>query len=491
MKVFLKLIGEQIRVGTTVGISAGALLGLLLGVRLVSLENAGLLFKDLGGSIYAVVFLTSVSSLIAVAGLLPLGLVLACAMKVWPSLTALSARRFYIASFGIGIVSIFAFLHLGFNLVRDITSPKGILGSLFLLLPALGSLLLLAKRWSKGNPGGGSGVPIWLSSVLPFVFAGLALVSYRSLSSTINHAGSVSRSTLQPLPPLKPTNLSSSSRNVILISIDTLRSDHLSAYGYKRLTSPHLDRLARDGIIFRNARSQAPWTLPSHATMFTSLYPSSHGARFRDNSRFLSAGVADKLADWNVTLAEVLKAAGFRTGAFTSVAWLSGMLGFDQGFDRFEMDTKTHTATALVDKAIAWIAEERSRPFFLFLHFFDVHNYHSPSQFDGRHQDPDYSGALKRKKLPMEKIVANLFESLSKEDLDYIVAKYDGAISYVDFELGRLFAWLKTRELYDGTLVVITSDHGEEFWEHGGTGHGFTLYEEQLRVPPCSQNSSP
>ena len=121
-----------------------------------------------------------------------------------------------------------------------------------------------------------------------------------------------------------------------------------------------------------------------------------------------------------------------------------------------------------------------SRSAFLFLHVYSVHQYSSPSEYDALYQVPDYHGPLKgRPRLA----IPNLFESLSDADLQYLIAKYDGALRYVDDQLGRLFAWLRAHGRYDRSLLIITADHGEEFWEHGGTGHGFTLYDEQLRVP--------
>ena len=481
MKAFLSLIGKQIRIGTLIALFGGGLLGLFLGTLLVSFENAQLLFEDISIRIHTIIFLASMCALISAALFFPLELGVACGLKIWPNLSKVSAKRFYLSSFVIGIALAHAFLWLNFNFVRNITSPKGIALSLGLFLAALGLLVTLIRIHSKSTAYNDAGPRAWFLACLIALFTGLSMISYHSLASHPKLSASATNATVShETQSLTLTHSSSTRWNVILISIDTLRSDHLSCYGYSRQTAPHIDRLAKDGILFRNTRSQAPWTLPSHASMLTSLYPSSHGARFYSISRFLGAGTTVKLADRNVTLAEILQGAGCRTAAFTSVPWLSRTLGFGQGFDKIEMDVWAHTATTLVDKAIAWVGGSKTHPFFLFLHFMDVHNYTSPAEYDERYQNTNYNGRLKTQKL---EIGANLYEVLSNDDLQYLVAKYDGALSYVDFELGRFFTWLRKTDQYDKTLIVITSDHGEEFWDHSGTGHGFTLYEDQLRVP--------
>ncbi len=116
----------------------------------------------------------------------------------------------------------------------------------------------------------------------------------------------------------------------------------------------------------------------------------------------------------------------------------------------------------------------------MFLHFFDVHDYKSPTSFESLYRSSDYNGPLKG---DPSIVMSNSFKSLAKEDINYLIDLYDGAINYVDYQLGLFFDWMKKNDQYENTLIIITSDHGEEFWEHGATGHGFTLYEEQLKVP--------
>lgn len=444
MKTFLSLAYRQIRIGTSIVLIGGVLLGLFLGILLVSLENAPLLLKNISARISAVVFLMSACALISVVLFFPLELGVACGLKIWSPLSKINVKWFYIISFVIGVAFIHAFLSLGFNFVRDMMSPKGIALSLGLLLVALALLLTLVRIRPKSIAHEEASPHAWFLASLIALLIGFSIISHHSLASSFKlNASAINATIPQALRSPTLTYGPSTNWNVILISIDTLRPDHLSCYGYKRQTSPHIDRLAEDGIVFRNARSQAPWTLPSHATMLTSLYPSSHGARVWVNSRLLNPrGVADRLGEWNVTLAEILQAEGFRTAAFTSVTWMSPRFGFDQGFDEFNMDTKTNTASTLIDKGIAWVGNRKKRPFFLFLHLFDVHEYTSPAKYDERYQDADYKGKLKGD-LWLLRSLRYLPENLSDADLQYIIAKYDGAISYVDSELGRLFAWLR------------------------------------------------
>lgn len=484
MKTFLSLAYKQIRIGTSIVLIEGVLLGLFLGILLVSLENAPLFFKNTSARIYAVVFLTSLCALISIVLFFPLELIVACGSKAWSSLSKMNVKRFYIFSFAIGVVFIHAFLSLGFNFVRDLRSPKGIVLSLGLLLTALVLLLTLVRLRPKSIPHEDAIPRAWFLTSLIAIILGLGIISFQKLSSSLKHVTGTTNVAI-PQVPQAPTLIHGPSTgwSVILISIDTLRSDHLSCYGYRRRTSTNIDRLAEDGVIFLNARSQAPWTLPSHASMLTSLYPSSHGVRFYSSSSFNFLSVAvDTLSESNLTLAEILQAIGFRTGAFTSMDWLSPMFGFDQGFDRFEMDAQSHTATTVVDKAIDWVGDEKTHPFFLFLHLFEVHQYAPPAKYD-RYQDADYRGKLKDKPMMHKKIIGNLYEELSDADIRYIMAKYDGTINYVDSELGRFFEWLRKTDRYNNTLIIVTADHGEEFWDHGGTGHAFSLYDELLRVP--------
>ena len=296
-----------------------------------------------------------------------------------------------------------------------------------------------------------------------------------------------------PPPPPPAATARADAPNVVLVVVDTLRADHLSCYGYKSIATPHVDALAADGVRYANMFSQASWTRPSFATIFSGLYPSSHGAVHK----------GDSLPDRVDTLAEMLQRAGYHTVGFADNANISPAFNFQQGFDVYRylapdfffgadepasqltlysglrlvrerffahyVDVHHYyqpaeTVTAEVKRWLASPDAER-RPFFLFVHYMDPHDPYFVHPFNGEgyarvaNPNPPASEADKYRQL------------------------YDGEIAYLDEHLGRLFADLKRRGLYDKMLIVLTGDHGEEFHEHGGWWHGTTLYDEQIHVP--------
>jgi len=258
--------------------------------------------------------------------------------------------------------------------------------------------------------------------------------------------------------------------NVILISVDTLRADHLGCYGYGRETSPVIDGLAQRGVLFEEVVAASPWTLPSHVSMVTSLYPATHGCS-------LVGGA--KLQRRITTLAEILRDRGYRTRAITTILYLTQIYGFDQGFESLLALGNRTPAGRVTDEAIEWLSDHRDERFFLFLHYYDPHTDYTPPPGYVERFDPDYTG-------PINGTVPNLLEhqeQMTQEDLAHLVSLYDGEIAYVDHELGRLFGEIRKMGLSEDSVIVFTSDHGEEFREHGSFGHGFTLYDEQLLVP--------
>jgi arylsulfatase A-like enzyme len=235
--------------------------------------------------------------------------------------------------------------------------------------------------------------------------------------------------------------------NVILIVIDDLRADHLTPFGYSRDTSPFLDELAATGVLFENTVSQSSGTKTSVASLLTSLYPEAHGVR----------GEKEVLQDSIQVLPEVLKDSGYRTFAIHGNPWLEERFGFNQGFDEFLFThwyKDTFDAQKVNDQALQWLEEKSAEPFFLYLHYMDVHSpWKPPGDFD----------------------------RFGPEAAD----KYDGSILYLDSKLKGLHGELTRRGLDENTWIIVTSDHGEEFGEHGNykVGHGLTLYREVLRVP--------
>lgn len=266
--------------------------------------------------------------------------------------------------------------------------------------------------------------------------------------------------------------------NIVLISIDSLRADHLTCYGYERPTSPSIDRLAAEGILFERASSHAPWTLPSHVSLLTSLYPRSHQTSALDRS----------LPEAATTLASELKRAGYRTHAIVSGPFMRTSFGMARGFDGYDEDlalgghAASHEAITSdqIHRRLTRFLDQGSRPFFLFLHYWDVHyDYLPPAPYDEMF-DPGYQGDLSPNGIMKNQRISR---EMSPRDLQHLVALYDGEIRWVDHHIGLLLDELKERGLAENTIIALTADHGDEFFEHGEKGHSHSLYEELLHVP--------
>ncbi len=294
--------------------------------------------------------------------------------------------------------------------------------------------------------------------------------------------------------------------NVLLVSLDTLRADHLDAYGYERETAPHLARLAADGALFERCLAVANWTLPTHATLFTGLHPAVHGVEEHD----------DRLSRDVPTLAEAFAAAGYDTAGWYSNPFVGERFGFVRGFGSYAMakppggaaarvehagtprgaiTRSAHpepgaraedyfverTAAAVSSEAVDFLdARDGSRPFFLFLHYNDIHSDYIPPAPHDRRFDPDYDGTLTGERYPHN---PRVHRDMPAEDLEHVRALYDGEIAWVDEQFGRVLAHLDALGLADDTLVVVTADHGEGFFEHGFKEHHYGLFEELVHVP--------
>ena len=279
--------------------------------------------------------------------------------------------------------------------------------------------------------------------------------------------------------------------NIIYIMIDTQRADRLSCYGYPKKTSPNIDRLASDGVLFANAIAQASWTKPSIATALTSLYPSSHQAVHKHNL----------LPEVVITLAETMRGGGYYTVGFANNINIAPSFNFDQGFETYEFlepdyffganETSSqlafynvlrlvrermlvHTksvknyyqdASVVNDHVLAWLRDNRDVRFFLFVHYMDPHDPYFIHPYNGMgyarvdHPNPPSDMAAKFSEV------------------------YDDEVAFCDRHIGDLVSWMKENDLYDDTVFLVTGDHGEEFYEHGGWWHGTTLYEEQIHIP--------
>ena len=256
--------------------------------------------------------------------------------------------------------------------------------------------------------------------------------------------------------------------NIIFYLIDTLRADHLSCYGYSKST-PHIDALAKNGTLFERALAQSSWTKPATASILTGLHPRAHTANRRQDA--LPAAVR--------TLPEDLRELGYQTAALVVNANVSAPFGFDRGFDTFELllhDDGIVGASGdqLVDRAIDWIETQiKDEPVFLYLHTADPHE---PYATTGFHSEGFGSVAF------MESLEDGR-ASLSPDELTRLVELYDEGVAFADAQLGRFIDALQAKGLYDDALIVLLSDHGEEFDDHGRWRHGKTLYGEQLDIP--------
>jgi arylsulfatase A-like enzyme len=279
-----------------------------------------------------------------------------------------------------------------------------------------------------------------------------------------------------PAPAATPA-----ARGCILVSIDTLRSDHLGAYGYGLPTSPEIDGFRRDAVLFSAAIAQAPSTLASHASMLTSLLVPQHGASFK---------LGNALALEVTTLAEIMRDHGIRTLSFNEGGQIAPQSGLGRGFNHYRsvlVGPGSSSLASQVAHAAAWLRGHRGLPFFLFLHTYQVHHPYTP---DARHlamiEGAPYRGPLPAGETPLAVLdQINLgYLPLGRADLRHIVATYDAQIRAMDDGFGELISFLKEQGLYGQTMIVFTSDHGEEFGEHGRVGwHSHTLYDELLRVP--------
>lgn len=266
------------------------------------------------------------------------------------------------------------------------------------------------------------------------------------------------------VPPKEPPK---PARNVILISIDTLRADHLGCYGYDFPTSPQIDAFASRGALFEKAISSSGWTVPAHMTMLTGFDPLEHGATGYPKPGKLTLKIE--------TLAEILKRNGFRTAGFVGGGFLWPRSGFPRGFRKYS--SKGRHFTDNVDNARDWVRKHHNEPFFLFFHGYDVHRPYTPSSKNARRFVGDYKGRFDIKDLEPDK------PRPSEEDLRFAISQYDAEIRDVDDLLGGLLAEWEEMGVLDDTLVVIVSDHGDEFYEHGQVYHAHSLYDELLHVP--------
>jgi len=458
-------------------LGAGIAGGLLAGAAVGAAEALASWFGAHGtGDLPPIAWALAVYGLIGAVGGLGAGLLAAI----------LRTDGFGVALAGVGAG--LGFVVARFRIIRDVFLEQLPPGPLTLVAQLLGLLLtvvLAVLVWRALR--GADARRAWLTR--PGVAAGLVAVL------AVLWAGGA-RLIARPVAPAAPPRAATApagAPNVLLVMVDTLRADRLGAYGHADAKTPSIDGLATDGVRYAHTFSQASWTRPSVATILTGLYPSSHGAVHK----------SDILPNRVDTVAELLARAGYYTVGFANNVNVSPAFNFGQGFaeyrylapdlffwadeaaakltlynglrlvrERFlarrvDVHNYYQPAEVVTDTAIAWLDSPaaRSTPFFMFAHYMDPHDPYFVHPFNGegyaRVANPNPPAAVAEKYLQL----------------------YDGEIAYLDEHLGRLFADLKRRGLYDKTLIVLTADHGEEFHEHGGWWHGTTLYDEQIHVP--------
>jgi arylsulfatase A-like enzyme len=301
-------------------------------------------------------------------------------------------------------------------------------------------------------------------------------------------------------PAVRSTAPRGGIQHVLVILADTLRRDHLDVYGHTRETAPTLARMAREGTLFRDAVSNASWTKVSVTSLMLSLYPTSHGVR----------SFADRLPDEASTLAEAFRDAGFATVAFSANFFVGKLTHLEQGFEELQESAslstsvsqdaeQSKTAREQVDRLLPWLDAHRDVPFFAYLHVTDPHSPYRPmAPYDTRFASAEDGARHEREQAELRRFIAHpvmrafgmpIASELAAAELDAETyssvdrAWYDASIRAMDAELARVFERLRELGLAENTLVVFTSDHGEEFLEHGASFHGRSVYGEVTRVP--------
>ncbi|MCL4523076.1 MAG: sulfatase [Acidobacteria bacterium] len=379
-------------------------------------------------------------------------------------------------------VAVFLFGLVGFS---DLLSASGRVSQLGVAMLALG-LAVMLTRWCNAHER--AALNFWKRSVI--WVAAFAVLACAGIETGLWMQERNAIAALRPAAPGSP--------NVLVILVDTLRADHLTLYGYARKTSPKLDKIAEQSVVFENAMTTAPWTLPSHASLLTGLFPTEHGAE-----KF-------SLGKGHPMLPEALQASGYRTAAFSAnTLFFTRAQGFGRGFIRFEdsfhnlvdMMARTllgqklrkyvlrkvnnedlagrRTAADINDSALAWIEEKPETPFFVFLNYFDTHPPLVPP--------PPYRTAFTTNENAGEAFNEQLDSFGTKPAPPDVVADgiaaYDGAVRYVDEEISRLLERLDQNGLGRNTIVIVTADHGEMFGEHNDFGRAHSMWEPVLRVP--------
>lgn len=376
------------------------------------------------------------------------------------------------------------------------------------------SLYYLFNKFLNISKKNKAGRPLYFQRSVYYALLMLCLASLFASVFLGNSRNSPKGNNIQE--PIQNNNVNNSpeSSNVILISMDTLRADHLSCYGYRNIETPSIDSIADGGVLFNQAISQSPWTVPSFASIFTSNYPSVHdGGRviWKGGSRLFTGIIQDI-----PMLPEILKKEDYATGAFISNTHLSPPYGFTRGFDEyfnFDYQAEKEAVTCflwirnwsnlrgnkydykngkkrsrvITEKAMEWIESHMEIPFFLWIHYIDPHLPYEGYKESKVFKNPIYNNIRDKMDVllgdsPSLRLRFGDF-NLGSLEKRLLIELYDEEIVETDVWIGELLKKLRALYLEDKTLIIFTSDHGEEFYEHNNFEHGHTLYDELIRVP--------
>ncbi len=468
------------------GATLGLVVGLLEATHLRSTPRIYVLLKP--DVRYVIWFLAPLADLLffGVLGLV-LGVLAATPQGAPPK------KRAMLAAAGLGISG--AYVSMALNLTHfaaKVYNLSHLWRPLISFSVVLSSVLLVFVIWRRR-------ISRYVDAESAWAFRPLATIL--SLAMVIALAGMgfyLARRSIPLHPAMAGLPQSSHGHNIVLIVLDTVRADHLSVYGYPRITTPNLDRLAGQGVLFENAVAPSSWTLPSLGTIFTGLLPHQHGVNW-----------IVPLSRGSGTLAEILRSHGYETAGFNSnFDFGQDGWGVGQGFEMYEDDSSSlrHNFGATVAGRLAqhlyqnlvryeaferrnarevnrdvirWFHHRSDRPFFLFINYFDAHE---PYLLAGASKDGP--------RLPDE-LVRNLSQTggsfdhmpISAEEKASLIDGYDNCLKFLDEQVGELFKFLATSPRWSDTIVIITADHGESFGEHGTYSHGWNLYREVLHVP--------
>jgi arylsulfatase A-like enzyme len=528
---------SPIKTGALVGLIGGALIGLIESTGALLTVINGVLpaspeITDVATLIAGLLFLTSLYAIGGAVGFAILGGLLALWQRLRRKTTTTSRLTASLITILVFLYTLFlAVDRLGIQELKSAGGSSVFSWGLIILVQAA---FVAYAAWLISNSladGGHQGRRRWLHrlrwSTARNVAVGLLLVllilpaafyGLRSLSQSKVSAGRVARAA--------STATSADRPNIILITIDALRADHLGAYGYAKANTPNIDAFANEGVLFEQAISQAPWTFPSFASMFTSMYPAD--LNLSVDSRHISTMYTRFVDYGEVTLTEGLQDAGYRTQAVVTNPWLRPEFGFAQGFDGFmQVDDEriyhvrklegmsvfkiaqqvprvyraiesAYTsvtgnpgqplvwevrADRVTEEAVSWLRDNRDAPFFLWVHYIDPHYPFDPPQGYRPAAEDVTAERLAYLSSYNEEDVYTGRARLRPEDKAVMVELYDGEIAYNDVYFGQLLSEIDALGLRDNSVVILSSDHGDEFWEHGGYQHGHSLYDELIRIP--------